>query len=141
VLVMNLLRFRRTSFIIEHMHIPKKFFSKASEGGFGFGLTSGVITTLGLIVGLSSGTDSKIAVVGGILTIAVADSFSDALGMHVSQESEDASSKSIWQSTISTLFSKLVFALTFLVPVLLLNLETAVWVSILWGLSVLGLFS
>ena len=43
--------------------------------GVGFGLTSGVITTLGLMVGLYSGTASRIAVIGGIITIAVADAF------------------------------------------------------------------
>jgi len=41
--------------------------------GVSFGLTSGIITTLGLMVGLHSGTQSRIAVVGGILTIAIAD--------------------------------------------------------------------
>ena len=30
----------------------------------------------------------KLVVIGGILTIAIADSFSDALGIHVSEESE-----------------------------------------------------
>jgi hypothetical protein len=49
--------------------------------GVSFGLTSGVITTLGLIVGLHSGTHSKIAVISGIPTIAIADAMSDALGM------------------------------------------------------------
>ena len=37
--------------------------------GIAFGLTSAVITTLGLMVGLHSGTHSKIVVIGGILTI------------------------------------------------------------------------
>ena len=55
--------------------------------GLGFGLTSGIITTLGLIIGLSAGTHSKIAVIGGILTIAFADALSDSLGIHISEES------------------------------------------------------
>jgi len=59
-----------------------------------FGLTSGIITTLGLIVGLHSGTHSKLAVIGGILTIAMADALSDALGIHVSEESEATQSLS-----------------------------------------------
>lgn len=46
--------------------------------GFSFGLTSGIITTLGLMVGLHSGTHSKLVVLGDILTIAIADAFSDA---------------------------------------------------------------
>jgi VIT1/CCC1 family predicted Fe2+/Mn2+ transporter len=78
--------------------------------GFSFGLTSGIITTLGLMVGLHSGTHSKLVVVGGILTIAIADAFSDALGIHISEESENKhTKKEIWESTISTFLSKFVF--------------------------------
>ena len=45
---------------------------KASwKTGLSFGLTSGVITTLGLMVGLHSGTHSRAVVIGGILTIAM----------------------------------------------------------------------
>ena len=53
--------------------------------GFSFGITSGIITTLGLMVGLNSSTNSKVAVIGGILIIAIADAFSDALGIHISR--------------------------------------------------------
>jgi VIT1/CCC1 family predicted Fe2+/Mn2+ transporter len=110
--------------------------------GFSFGLTSGIITTLGLMVGLHSGTHSKLVVIGGILTIAVADAFSDALGIHVSEETENKhATKEIWESTISTFLSKFVFALTFLVPLLLLQLSTAIIVSVAWGLFLLGIFS
>lgn len=103
--------------------------------GFSFGLTSGIITTLGLIVGLSAGTHSKLAVIGGIVTIAIADAFSDALGIHVSQESQKRAIRSVWESTVATLLSKFFFALTFLVPVYFLELSTAIIVSIVWGFS------
>ena len=110
--------------------------------GFSFGLTSGIITTLGLMVGLHSGTHSKLVVLGGILTIAIADAFSDALGIHISEESENKhSTKEIWESTISTFLSKFIFALTFIIPVLLLELFAAILVSIVWGLSILGILS
>ena len=110
--------------------------------GLCFGLTSGVITTLGLMVGLASGTQSKLVVIGAILTIAVADSFSDALGIHMSEESENKhTAREIWESTFATLLSKFTFALTFVAPVLLFNLSTAVLVSIIWGLSMLSLMS
>ena len=56
--------------------------------GVSFGITSGIITTLGMMVGLQSGTHSKLVVIGGVLMIAIADAFSDALGIHVSEESE-----------------------------------------------------
>lgn len=110
--------------------------------GISFGMTSGIITTLGLMIGLHSGTHSKSVIMGGILIIAIADAFSDALGIHVSEEFENRhTTKEIWASTISTFLSKFVFTLTFIVPVLLLELPTAIIVSIIWGLSILALLS
>jgi len=110
--------------------------------GFSFGLTSGIITTLGLIVGLHAGTHSKIVVIGGVLTIAIADAFSDALGIHISEESENKHTpREIWEATISTFFAKFVFALTFAIPISLFELSTAIVVSIIWGLSALCILS
>lgn len=110
--------------------------------GLSFGLTSAVITTLGLMVGLHSGTHSKIVVLGGILTIAIADAFSDALGIHVSEESENIhTAKQIWGATAATFLSKLLFALTFAVPVLFLSLRVAIVVSLVWGLTILTVLS
>jgi len=89
--------------------------------GFSFGLTCGVITPLGLMVGLNAGTHSRLAVIGGIVTIAVADALSDALGIHVAEESKNNGSVSeVWESTIAALLAKFLTALTFVVPVLLL---------------------
>lgn len=110
--------------------------------GITFGLTSAVITTLGLMVGLHSGTHSRIVVLAGILTIAIADAFSDALGIHVSEESENTHTlKQIWGSTLATFLTKFLFALTFAVPVLFLPLSTAIVVSLLWGMSILAVLS
>jgi len=103
--------------------------------GFSFGLTSGVITTLGLMVGLHSSTHSSIVVISGILIIAITDALSDAMGMHMSEESEGKHThKEIWESTIMTFISKFIFALTFIIPMLLFSLGTAIMVSIAWGL-------
>ena len=110
--------------------------------GVSFGLTSAVITTLGLMVGLQSGTGSKLVVIGGVLTIAIADAFSDALGIHVSEESENVHTpRQVWGATVATFLAKFVFALTFIVPVLLLPLSAAVVVSVAWGLSILAILS
>ncbi len=106
--------------------------------GLNFGLTSAVITTLGLITGLSSSTGSKMIIISGILIIAIADSFSDALGMHISVESEGKyTNREVWQATIATFLSKFIFALTFLIPYLFLSLNLAFWVDIIWGVFIL----
>jgi vacuolar iron transporter family protein len=110
--------------------------------GFSFGLTSGIITTLGLMVGLNAGSRSKLVVLGGILTIAIADAFSDALGIHVSEESENKHShREIWESTISTFISKFLVAASFVLAIVLLPLETAVIINIIWGVGLLIAFN
>jgi VIT1/CCC1 family predicted Fe2+/Mn2+ transporter len=108
------------------------------QTGIGFGLTSGVITTVGLMVGLDAGTHSRIAVMGGILTIAVADALSDALGIHLAEESKTtATTGHVWEATISTFVAKFVTAGTFVVPMLAFDLPASIIVSIVWGLVIL----
>jgi len=110
--------------------------------GFSFGLTSGIITTLGLMVGLQSGTGSQVIVIAGILTIAIADAFSDSMAIHVSQESENhISTKEIWEATAYTFICKFAFSAMFIIPVLLFDLFTAVILSVLVGLYLIFLLS
>lgn len=117
-------------------------FKKSIRTGFGFGITSGVITTLGLMIGLNSGTYSKVAVLGGILTIAFADAFSDALGIHISEESKGTHTpKEVWIATFSTFLAKFIFALSFTIPVVFFPLNTSVIISVFLGLSYLTIFS
>lgn len=107
--------------------------------GLSFGLTSGIITTLGLMVGLHAFAGSKLVVVGGILTIAIADACSDALGIHLSEEAESVhTGREVWESTVATFLAKFAFALLFTVPVLLLELELAILVSVALGLILLA---
>ncbi len=114
----------------------------SEKTGVSFGITSAIITTVGLMVGLHSTTHSKLVVIGGVLTIAIADAFSDALGIHISEESEGKHTpQEIWRSTIATFLAKFIFALTFLVPIILLQLSTAIIVSVIYGMVLLGLLS
>jgi vacuolar iron transporter family protein len=116
--------------------------SDGARTGLFFGATSGVITTIGLIVGLNSGTRSVIAVLGGILVIAVADAMSDALGIHLAEESDpDTDHGHVWAATIMTFVTKFVFSISFAIPLLLLPLSTAVIASVVWGLLVIVVLS
>jgi VIT1/CCC1 family predicted Fe2+/Mn2+ transporter len=116
--------------------------NKGARTGIFFGATSGVITTLGLIAGLNAGTKSMVAVLGGILVVAVADAMSDALGIHIAQEADpDSTENHIWAATIWTFFTKLIVALSFALPLLWLPLQMAVAVAVGWGLLVITLLS
>lgn len=118
------------------------FNNDGARTGLFFGATSGVITTIGLIVGLNSGTRSVTAVLGGILVIAVADAMSDALGIHLAEEADpDTTHGHVWSATIMTFITKFVFSISFAVPLLLLPLSTAVTVSVVWGMLVITILS
>jgi len=118
-----------------------KNMKRSVKKGFGFGITSGIITTLGLMVGLFSSTNSKIVVLGGILMIAIADAMSDALGIHLSEELSGKTCKEVWESTISTFVFKFIFATIFVIPILIFKLQLAIILSVLFGLCLLGIFS
>lgn len=118
------------------------FNSDGARTGLFFGATSGVITTIGLIVGLNSGTQSITAVLGGILVIAVADAMSDALGIHLAEEADpNTDHLHVWAATIVTFLTKFVFSISFAIPLLLLPLGPAVIASVVWGLLVIVVLS
>ena len=122
--------------------IQAKKIIKIIRNRLNFALASGTITILGIMVGLYSGTYMKSVVIGGIITVAIADAFSDALGFHVSREIDDPKLKTvIWLSTASSFFFKFFFILTFIIPAALFSLKTAIIVNIIWGFFVIGLVS
>ena len=105
-------------------------------------MTSGVITTLGLMIGLDAGTGSKLVLLSGILVIAFADAMSDALGIHVSEESEGNNSRmNVWLSTIATFVTKLVIALSFAIPIIILPQNLSIIVAVIWGGVLLTILS
>jgi len=115
---------------------------RAIRVGFCFGIPSGIITTLGLMVGLNSSTQSQLVVIGGILTIAIADSMSDAMGIHISQESENhLTQNDVWKSTFCTFIAKFMFSIIFIFPILIFSLKTAIIISILIGIYLIFLLS
>ena len=115
---------------------------RGTRTGIFFGATSGVITTIGLMVGLQAGTQSLTAVFGGVVVIAVADSMSDALGIHLAQEADPESTRAhIWAATLWAFVSKFLVAISFALPLILLPLNQAVLVGVVWGLMIVALMS
>lgn len=109
--------------------------------GLNFGIVSGTITTLWLMMGLTISSESVWVVIGGILTIAIADAISDAMGIHISEEAKTDNHKAVWFATLFTFLFKFFSALTFLIPVIFFPLNTALLISIAWGLFLLSFLS
>lgn len=99
-----------------------------------FGITSGIITTLWLIVGLGVWSHMKSVVIWGILTVAVADAFADAMGIFVSEESNKTNKrKDIWMAWLTTFCAKFLVALSFVIPFLIFPILPATGISVVWG--------
>jgi len=110
--------------------------------GISFGLASGVITTLGVMIGLYFGTFSKGIVLAGILTVAISDAFSDGMGIHFSEEIRGVhTTKEIWIATITTFIAKFIVAISFFFPVLFFSIIIAIIWNCIWSFLLVGLFS
>ena len=122
--------------------MPRKYFHQLVTG-VSFGLTTAVITSLGMIVGMYSATSSRLAVVAGIVVMAVADGLSDAISLHTAEEAEvekgkgKHTPKELWLTTLFAFVAVSGFTLTFTVPILLFPADTAIAVAVGWGFLLL----
>jgi VIT1/CCC1 family predicted Fe2+/Mn2+ transporter len=76
------------------------------------------------------------------LTIAIADACSDAFGIHIAEESETIhTKKEIWVATVATFVTKFGFALTFIVPIVVFELDLAINIGVIWGMVIMTILS
>ena len=103
-----------------------------------FGGTAAIVTSVALIFGLDAATATKSTIVSGLLIVALADNLTDALSMHVYEESKRRlQPREAFIATLTNFFARLAVALTFVLLVVLLPLASAVIASGAWGLALL----
>ena len=108
-------------------------------GKYSFGISGAVLTTLGVTMGLVSTTSSVKVIIGGIISIAAADSMADAMGMYATKKAErGVSNKTAINCAKNVFLSKVFFTLSFAIPYLLFPLGTAMIVAIIWGLILIS---
>jgi VIT1/CCC1 family predicted Fe2+/Mn2+ transporter len=106
------------------------------------GFASGIITALGLMVGLQSGTQSQHAVLGGIIILALADAFSDGYGEYLAERTENIQSTwQVWKASLVAFSSVFFCIVQFIIPILFMNLEDALVLCIIYGMILLGIVS
>lgn len=91
--------------------------------GMFFGANSGIITTVGLITGLVQTTITRHYLIISVVSLAIADSISEAYGMYISKKSEnveDDSQNPIY-ALIGLLIMKFIVVMSFLLPLLFTN--------------------
>jgi len=91
--------------------------SSLRQGMF-FGANSGIITTVGLITGLVQTKISKNYLIISIISLAIADSISEAYGMYISKKAEDTEddSQNPFFALIGLLIMKFLIVISFLIP-------------------------
>jgi vacuolar iron transporter family protein len=106
-----------------------------------FGSTAAIITNICLIVGLGYVQTSKGPILGGLMTIALADNISDSLGIHMYKESEGYEGKLSLLATSLNFFSRLLVSCSFIVIVLMFSISNSIIIAVVWGLFLLTLIS
>jgi len=128
IAMMNMSLFQRVM-----LRVHEKF------GDWTFGIAAASLTALGMIVGVNSATASKLAVIAGIVAIAIADSSSDALGMYAQKKSERGTSKkTAFRVAFGAFRGKFLFTLTFIIPFLIFPLTIGIYANIIWGLLLIA---
>ena len=118
---------------------PKENVNEKNESwspGFYFGIISGTITTLGMIISLFLvSSSSKIALkvlASGIIGLALGDSFSDGLGHYYSNRGEGDSADKSRKIGIDTTFYKIIFTMSFLPIMVIFPSIIGLIISVIW---------
>jgi vacuolar iron transporter family protein len=108
---------------------------------FAFGATAAVMTSMALIVGLGTANTGKASIIAGLLIIGVADNLSDALGIHIHEESEVEGKTEAFGLAVSNYITRFLVVCSFILIVLLLSPGAAHWVGMVWGVVLLSMMT
>jgi len=106
-------------FIIYKIYIMNSSFRQ----GIFFGANSGVLTTAGLITGLVQANITKNYLIISIMSLAIADSISEAYGMYISKKAKDIDddSQNPIYALVGLLIMKFIVVVSFLIPLIFSN--------------------
>jgi vacuolar iron transporter family protein len=106
-----------------------------------FGSTSAITTNICLIVGLGSTRASKLAILGALLTIALADNISDSLGIHMYQEAAGTKANQSFFALFLNFTARLFISSSFILIMFFAPSESVGFIAIVWGLLLLVMIS
>jgi len=109
--------------------------------GLTFGAIDAIINVLGIVIGLSVITNRQVVLMG-LLISGIANSLGNAVGFHVSEEAEGIHTrKEVWKATIMSGSGTFVFTLILLMPLLLMEFQTALVITVAIGIELVVLLS
>lgn len=114
--------------------------NSALRQGMFFGINSGVITTTGVLVGLSQATMNPYIIIITIISLALSDGLGESYGIYISKKAEKLkdNSNNPFLSLTGLLIMKIIVVLSFLLP-FLVSMSTKYFRNLVWPLG-WGLF-
>jgi hypothetical protein len=112
---------------------------KCQDGaqGMTFGIMDAIINVIGILIGLGV-VGNKVTVILGILVAGLANSFGNAAGFHVSEETEGIHTrKEVWLSTLQAFVGTFSVTFLLLMPPLFLELFSGIMISVAIGIALL----
>ena len=105
------------------------------QGAF-FGINSGVITTTGVLAGLSQATLNPYIIIITVISLAISDGLGESYGIYISKKAEKPSdnSNNPELSLIGLLIMKIIVVLSFLLP-FLFSMSTKYFRNLVWPLA------
>jgi VIT1/CCC1 family predicted Fe2+/Mn2+ transporter len=95
-------------------------FNNDTRQGIFFGINSGVLTTVGVIAGISQTTTNPMIVVVSVLSLAISDCVGESYGMYLSKKAEKVNETNSGPvvAMISMFIAKFLTVICFLIPLL-----------------------
>ena len=103
-----------------------------------YGGTAAVVTSTALISGLSAANATKPLIVSALLIAALADNLTDALSVHVFQESEQLAEKDAFAATATNFIARLFLCISFVPLVVFFPLAHATALAVIWAALILA---
>ena len=110
--------------------------SRISYGG-----TAAAVTSTALISGLCAANATKPIIMSALLIAALADNLTDALSIHVYQESERLDQKDARTAALTNFAARLLLCLSFALLLRLFSLAHATEAAIIWGTALVAALS
>jgi VIT1/CCC1 family predicted Fe2+/Mn2+ transporter len=119
-------------------HFEARMFktSRISYGG-----TAAIVTSTALIAGLSAADTTKPVIVSALLIAALADNLTDALSVHIFQESEHLDRKEAFTGTVTNFATRLLLCISFVSLVVFFPRTHAAEIAIVWGALLLAILT
>jgi len=103
-----------------------------------YGGTAAIVTSTALISGLSAANSTRTAIVSALLIAAIADNLTDALSIHIYQESEQLDKRDAFIGTMTNFGMRLLLSISFALLVVFVPLMYDAKVAIVWALLLLA---